>query len=271
MKIGLQVYSICDDAEKDFVAAMKKVKEMGYDGVELIAEKYGYTAEEMKKILDDVGLIAFSAHVPLGNMAEDPDATMKFYKTLGCKYVAVPWLAELTPGTEGFEKTVSDMRLVGKKAREYGMQLLYHNHDFEFVKYDGEYVLDMLYRLLTPEELQTELDTCWVNVGGENPAAYLLKYAGRAPVVHLKDFYKEDGASKDDMYELIGVEKKANQTAAFEFRPVGHGMQKFVPIVAAAEKAGADWVVVEQDRPSLGLTPMECADLSRKYLRSIGL
>jgi sugar phosphate isomerase/epimerase len=172
---------------------------------------------------------------------------------------------------EKWDETISLYREMSEAFHAEGIQLLYHNHDFEFVKVDGEYALDMLYRVIPAEHLMTEIDTCWVNVGGENPAEYVKKYTGRAPIVHLKDFYMEKGATQDDMYELIGVEKKANQTSAFEFRPVGHGVQKFPAIVDAAAEAGAGWLVVEQDRPSLGLTSMESIDISRKYLRSIGL
>lgn len=270
MKIGLQVYSIRDDAASDFAAAMKKVKEMGYDGVEL-AGAYGLSAAEIKKVLEDVGLEVISAHIPLEDMEKDPDGIFSFYEEIGCRFAAVPWMAaERRPGTERFAETVESIRAIGAKAKEHGIQLLYHNHDFEFVKVDGEYALDMLYRVVEPEYLATEIDTCWVNVAGENPAAYVRKYTGRAPIVHLKDFFMEDGADKDGMYELIGVAKKANARPSFEFRCVGHGKQFFPGIIAAAEDAGAGWLIVEQDRPSQGLSPMECADISRKYLKSIG-
>ncbi len=271
MKIGLQVYSIRDDAASDFAAAMKKVKAMGYDGVEL-AGTYGLSAEDIRRTLEEVGLEVISAHIPLDDMEKDPEGVFAFYQKIGCRFAAVPWLAEeRRPGTPRFEETVETVRRVGAVARMYGIQLLYHNHDFEFVKVDGEYALDMLYRVVEPEYLATEIDTCWVNVAGENPAAYVKKYAGRAPIVHLKDFYMEDGADKDGMYELIGVEKKANARASFEFRCVGHGKQFFPAIIEAAEAAGAEWLIVEQDRPSQGLVPMECADISRKYLKSLGL
>lgn len=271
MKIGLQVYSIRDEAAKDFAGSMKRVKEMGYDGVEL-AGTYGLSAEEIKNVLDEVGLELVSAHIPLYDMEKDPDGVFSFYRDIGCRFAAVPWLGEeRRPGTPLFEETVASIRNVGAKAREYGIQLMYHNHDFEFVKVNGEYALDILYSAIEPEYLQTEIDTCWVSVAGVDPAAYIRQYTGRAPIVHLKDFYMEKDADKDGMYELIGVDKKANARATFELRCVGHGMQSFPGIIEAAKAAGSDWVIVEQDRPSQGLTPMECADISRKYLRSIGL
>jgi sugar phosphate isomerase/epimerase len=109
---------------------------------------------------------------------------------------------------------------------------------------------------------------CWVNVGGENPSEYLLKYTGRSPVVHLKDFV---GEKSKNMYELIGIEKKPEADAQkFEFRPVGYGKQDFPAILEAAKKAGAYWVVVEQDKASMGLTPMESIAKSREYLKTVG-
>jgi len=85
-------------------------------------------------------------------------------------------------------------------------------------------------------------------------------------VVHLKDFF---GEKSDDMYELIGEETKPKRPGGFEFRPVGKGLQNFPSILEAADAAGAEWVVVEQDQPSMNLTPMECAKASVEYLRSI--
>jgi 23S rRNA (adenine2503-C2)-methyltransferase len=99
------------------------------------------------------------------------------------------------------------MKEIGKVCKANGITLLYHNHDFEFEKTeDGEYVLDALYSEIGPDLLATEIDTCWVNVGGEVPADYIRKYSGRAPIVHLKDFY---GERSENMYELIGIKSEA--------------------------------------------------------------
>jgi len=126
----------------------------------------------------------------------------------------------------------------------------------------------VLYREVPAELLKTQIDTCWVNVGGENPAQYLRKYAGRAGIVHLKDFA---GQKSERMYALIGIDddKDDGETGAFEFRPVGYGKQDFPAILAACEDVGAKWVVVEQDQPSMGKTPLECAKMSIDYLRSL--
>ena len=269
LPVAIQVYSVRKDAEADLPGTLRKIRDMGYDGVEF-AGLYGPTAAEVKAMCAEVGLTPISAHVPFVDMLKDPWGVLSQYAEIGCKYVAVPYLIpEHRPGTPNFEYVVAFIEIIAKAAKKLGMQMLYHNHDFEFMKLDGKYALDILYETVPADLLKTELDVCWVNVGGEEPAAYLRKYAGRAPVVHLKDFF---GEKSDDMYELIGIDRKApKRPSGFEFRPVGAGLQNFPEIIKAAEDAGSEWLIVEQDQPSMGLTPMECAEKSRAYLKSIGV
>lgn len=270
LPVALQVYSIREEAAKDFKKAMQTVKEIGYDGVEL-AGLYDIPAKEIKAILDEVGLVPVSAHVSeIMNGGKDLEEVLDDYVTIGVKYIAVPYLGEgMRPGDEGFDEVLKKIEAAGIAARKKGMTLLYHNHDFEFIKMpDGTYGLDYMYANTAPENLQTELDTCWVNVGGENPADYVRKYTGRAPVVHLKDF---EGSKSEQMYELIGIktEKKEEVKNTFRFRPVGSGKQDFPAILAAAVDAGAQWVVVEQDQ-WYDTPALECAKMSREYLKSLG-
>lgn len=133
---------------------------------------------------------------------------------------------------------------------------------------NGQYALDYIYTEIPADLLQTELDICWVKVAGEEPVDYIKKYAGRAPVVHLKDFYKEGKPA--NMYELIGIEtEKKEETGKFEFRPVGHGMQNIPPVLDAALEAGSKWVVVEQDQ-SYDTPALEAVKMSRDYLKGLG-
>lgn len=271
LKTALQLYSVRDEMEEDFFKTLTLVKEMGYDGVEF-AGLFDKEPAVIRDFLKELDLIPISAHVPLQDLKSDLDKVISDYSEIGCKYIAVPYLPEeLRPGTENFESTIDDIRTIGTKTKESGIQLLYHNHDFEFVKLGDEYGLDVLYSSTTPDQLATELDTCWVNVGGADPSEYVEKYSGRAPVVHLKDFYMKSRDKGGKLYELIGIQDDGEETEEenFTFMPVGCGMQDMPSIISACKSAGTEWVVVEQDRPDKGRTPMEDALISIDNLKKL--
>lgn len=270
LPVALQLYSVRGDLEADFLGTLCKVSEMGYDGVEY-AGLYGYEPAQIKHWCDSLGLVSISAHVPLAEMLADVDKVIADYKTIGCEYIVVPYVTEeRRPGGELFLQMVEEIRAIGQKAKEAGLVLLYHNHDFEFRKLEnGQCGIDYLYENIPADLLQTELDQCWVKYAGYDPVEYLQKYSGRSPVVHLKDFFVQ-GKQEGDPYALIGLdegEKKAN--TAFEFRPLGQGVQDIPAIIAASKAAGSKWLVVEQDNPSMGKTPLESAKMSIDYLNSL--
>ena len=144
LPIAVQVYSVRDCAEDNLLDTLKKIKEFGYDGVEF-AGLYGHSTDEVNSMLKETGLTAISAHVPLTDMIADADGIGKTYSELGCKYIAIPYLvAELRPGTEGFSGLRQNIIKIAETFKKYGITLLYHNHDFEFAKIDGKYLLDIL-------------------------------------------------------------------------------------------------------------------------------
>ena len=276
IKLGYQIYSAREDAEKDLGAVCAQLKEMGYDGVEF-AGFYGHSADEVKAMLDETGLIPISSHRAIPDTVEEMMEVVAYHKRIGCKFIAVPYLDEAhRPGAEGFAGMIAKIYQFSRLCKEAGIQLLYHNHDFEFIKLSGMYGLDFLYAATPCDVLKTELDCCWVKYAGEDPAAYIRKYAGRAPIVHLKDYVgrktekspyaliSADGSGKDDGTAANPAD------VAFEFRPVGYGCQDVPSLIEAGLEAGAGWFIVEQDqwynRPAL-----EAAKMSRDYLKSIGM
>jgi sugar phosphate isomerase/epimerase len=262
--IALQLYTVRNDMAADFEGTLKKVKEMGYDGVEF-AGIYGKTAAEVKAICKEIGLVPISAHLPLVDMIANPDI-MDIYKEIGCKYVAIPWLSEeYRPGNPKFSELIEKSKILVEKAETLGLKLCYHNHDFEFTKVGEEYAIDILFSEV--KGLMPEFDVCWVSVAGQDPAEYIRKYKGRQEILHLKDYV---GSRSKNMYELIGTAQHGKQVEGdFEFRPVGSGLQNFPEILKAAEEVDMKWVVVELDKPTIGLTPMECAKASIDYLKSL--
>ncbi len=269
--IGVQLYSVRDYAEKDFFGTLERIKQMGYDGVEF-AGLYGRKPAEVKEFCEKINLVPVSAHVSIEEMLTDPDKVFSDYRIIGCKFIAIPYLTEdRRPGGANYENTLIQIKSLGEKARLHNLTLLYHNHNFEFEKVGDKYFLDVLYETVPADFLQTQLDTCWVNVAGEDPAEYLKKYAGRSPVVHIKDFVMKDRKATSGLFELIGIkpsEEKADEKD-FDFRPVGYGVQDVPALIKAAEFAKSQWLIVEIDRPCLGLDSLECVKISVEYLNGL--
>lgn len=273
LPVGIQVYGLRDLLEntpEQFPAVMKQVKELGYDGVEL-AGLYGLDPVYIRDTLAEIGLTPLSAHVPLADMMADIEKIIADYQVIGVDYLVVPYLPEeyrhLTPG---YPVVIEEMKKIGAAVKAAGMKLLYHNHNFEFVRLeDGTFGFDDIYRQVPADLLMVEPDTCWIKVAGQDPVEYIHKYGSRCEVIHLKDFVKE--GNPRNLYKLIGIEteEKEEDTGFFEFRPVGFGQMLWEPILNASAEAGAKWVVVEQDE-HYDLPPMECARRSREYLKILG-
>ena len=157
--IALQLYSVRTDMKADFEGTLKKIKALGYDGVEF-AGLHGKTAAEVKKMCDEIGLVPISAHVPYSELLKGEE-TFKAYAEIGCKYIVIPSIgAEYLAGGEKNAEFIENVKRFGELAKANGMKLCYHNHDFEFEKADGEYKLDRLYSEVSADLLSTQLDTC---------------------------------------------------------------------------------------------------------------
>ena len=270
LPVAIQLYSVRDDFNKDLDGTLRQIKEMGYTGVELAGfGPHGPVA--VKSACDLHGLKVVSAHVPFDTILESPPRVFGECKVVGCDYVSIPWLGmDAAPGGEFFHRTIPVIESFGKVAKEYGLTLLYHNHDFEFRKVDGKYGLDELFEKVPAEYLQTQIDTCWVKLVGLDPAEYLRKYKGRAPLVHIKDF-TVSGKLASAPYDLIGAEGEAQkeERGTFTFKPVGSGVQDIPSVLKATEEIGTQWVIVEFDQ-SPEFPPLETAKKSRDYLKSLG-
>lgn len=261
LPVALQLFGVRDAMERDPKGTLEQVKKIGYDGVELYSFA-GLEPSEFRAVCDSLGLQVISAHGGTGFICDQIDETIEKMQTVGAKHVALAYLdPDKRPGTDGFDSFVQQMTEACKRARAAGIQVLYHNHEYEFLKLDGKYVLDHILDAFDDGLLLPELDTCWVNIGGENPEEFLKKYNGRCPIVHLKDFWFNErfAPDVDDKYKY-----------GFEIRPVGYGRQDMPGILSASEMIGAEWVVVEQDTLALGLSDIEGAELSRNYLKHLG-
>ena len=255
MKISL-IGIIGSELEKDYWGTLKKVAALGYEGIEGgINPKAASSLTEYKQNLDSLGLrlVAQGANVDL--LKNKFDEIVKTVKTLQCKYVVTYY-----GPCASKEQVLQDAQTyneIGKKLHAEGLQFCYHNHCHEFIKFNGKYGLDILLENTDPRYLAVQLDVAWVTVGGEDPANYIQKYAGRCPLIHLKDISRKVVTNNLHDPELSGI-----------WTEVGTGVVNFKSVLAAAEKAGVEWGSVEQDRPR-DLPPMESIKVSIRNLRKI--
>ncbi len=225
--VGLQLYTVRDWTEKDFVGTVRKVAEMGYAGVEF-AGYGGLSAEAMGELLDETGLEPAGSHVAIPLMEEDLEGVIRYNQAIGNPFVGVPWMATELRNPAGFRQVAKKMNVWGQAYAEAGIQLYYHNHNFEFEMMDGVTGWEILMNETDPDLVYFETDVYWMRYAGYDPAELIKRYADRIALVHLKDMTGEGDART--------------------FAEVGEGTTDFAPIFAAAEAADADWYIVEQDR-----------------------
>lgn len=247
LPISLQLYTVRDEVEKDYVGTLRRVAEIGYAGVE-----FGGTGdlspEEFKQVLADLGLKPTGQHIPLDRLETDLDRVLDDTQTIGNRYVVCPWLPEdRRRDAEDWKRTAELFDSIGARCRDRGLAFCYHNHSFEFTRFDGGYGLDLLYGNSDPDLVKAEIDTYWVQHGGESPAAYLRKYADRTVLVHLKDMLADEAKT---------------------FAEVGEGILDWDAVFAAAGTGMAAWGIVEQDR--CRRPPLESARLSFRNLQNMG-
>jgi len=245
--IALQLYTVRDEIEKNLAGTLRKVAEIGYAGVEFAG--FGeWEAAELKSLLAELQLEIAGGHVPIDQLEKELDRVIQFTLELGNPYIVCPWIPEERRKDKADWLAIARLfNSIGEKCAENGLTFCYHNHSFEFVKFGDTYALDLLFAATKPELVKAELDTYWIKHGGADPVEYLKCYAGRCPLVHLKDMADDEERS---------------------FAEVGEGVLDWDAIFEAAEEGGADWYIVEQD--TCPGPPIESARLSFENLKSWG-
>lgn len=263
-KIGLQLYSVREDIANDLVGTLKAVKAAGYDYVESAGPGfYGLDAEEARKVLDECGLTLVSVHT-----TDTSENNLTFLNTLGVRNLTIPYYS-IDNYKEDLDGALNYFNECAEKIKNYGMRLFYHNHDFEFEQIDGKKIIDRVFTETNEGAIAPQFDVCWVTYGGSDPGEYIRKYAYKnMPMAHLKDFVCK-GVVKGAVYDLIeqGPTKKSKEENLFRFKPVGQGVVGFDNVLAAAEEAGIEYLIVEQDN-SYETPALEAAKQSREFLKN---
>lgn len=258
---GLALYTLRDAMGSDANETLKLVSDAGYRYVEAAGYNngmfYNMKPEDFKSYLESLNLSPVSTHQGAVT-TENAEAMMADVKAAGFQYFVIPvppmGLFKFDPETRQMSMTGGAKNLaeildtLGAKAKEAGLELLYHNHDFEFVKdADGIVPIDYLLENCNPDLVNFQMDLYWVTKAGADPVAYFEKYPGRFKIWHVKDM-DEQG----------------------RFAPVGKGTIDFSRILAQKEKSGMLYYMVEQDMTFDGLEPLEAIKISHDGLGEFG-
>ena len=248
--VALQLYTVRDLTETDFVGTVKQVSEMGYAGVEMAGNTGGMSPAALRAFLGDLGLGLAGSHVGIEQLESNLDQVIEDNLTLGNPWVVCPYMPDdRRQDAAGWRAVAGVLSEIGAKVKAAGLQLCYHNHSFEYETFDGETGFDIFYGAADAELVQAEIDTYWVQHGGGDPADWCARMKHRMPVVHVKDMIILDG----------------QQTMA----EVGEGNLNWPRIIDACRQAGVQWYAVEQD--VCHRDPFESMAISLRNLQAMGL
>jgi len=272
LPIGLELYTVRQQFLKDPKGTLAAVAAIGYGEVELFS--FGRTAPaDLKAMVSAAGLKAPSGHTSAQALSGNLDATVAQFRDAGLDYMICAFPA-VRPGVaqplvriagrpfvptfelEDYKWMAGVFNKAGAKCQEAGLQLGYHCHNLDFKEFDGQPALDYLLQNTDAKLVQLEHDCFWVARAGKDPVDYMKRYAGRVPILHIKDM-------KPGLTPTTDI----TQGGGDAFTEVGKGVIDWKRIFAAAPDAGVKHYFVEQDK--CDGQPMDCARASYEYLKNM--
>lgn len=244
-RIGVQLYTVRAEMERDLEGTLARVAEIGYKEVEF-AGYFGRSPEQIKATLDRVGLTSPSGHMPYESLGDDWGQVLDRAAAIGHQYAVVAWTPQEERRTmDDWKRIAEKFNRAGEQTRRAGLTFAYHNHDFEFTAIDGHLPFDLLLERTDPSIVKLEMDLYWITLAGGDPFAYFSKYPGRFPMVHVKDLKR---GAKPPMVD------------------VGTGDINFSAIFARRKDAGIEHYFVEHDEPA---SAFDSISASYRYLKQL--
>jgi len=245
LPIAIQLYTLRDELDKDFIGTLEKVAKIGYEGVEFAG--YGnIPATTMKSHLERLNLKVAGAHVSLERLQNTLLEEIEYNKIIGNKYIVCPWTKFET--MQQYLECAALLEGIGTTLKHHGLELVYHNHAHEFELFGGMYGLDILFSNTIESTLKAEIDTYWVEYANVNSTQYLKKLTNRCPLIHQKDM---DNTTKRGFTEL------------------GTGVLDLKKMYRTYQEIGVEWYIVEQDECTI--PPLESIEISYNNLKKMGL
>jgi sugar phosphate isomerase/epimerase len=241
-RIGVQLYTVRTEMEKDVEATLARVAAIGYQEVEF-AGYFGRTPEQIKSTLAANGLSAPASHVSWESLENGWSRVLDEAARAGHTYVVVAWLPEDRRTLDDYRRWAGIFNEAGRAAQAAGLRYGYHNHDFEFTPTGDTLPYDVLLSETDPELVTLEMDLFWITKGGQDPLAYAERHPGRFQLVHVKDM--------DAQGTMVDV---------------GAGRIDFAAIFARSPQAGIRHYFVEHDQPA---DPFASIEASYRHLRAL--
>ena len=250
--LGAQLFTVKDFTKTipDIAKTFKKVADIGYTAVQISG--FGpVDPKEVSKICDDSGLTVAATHVGWERFLNELDEVIAEHKMWKCKHAAIGSLSREYRSLDGLKRFLDELGPVSEKLLQEGIDFSYHNHNHELARYGNKTWLEMLYEQASPEQLKAEIDVYWIQAGGGDPAAWIRKYPGRQPLLHLKDM-------------VVTPDREQR------FAEIGEGNLNWPSILQAASESGVKWYLVEQDT-CYEHDPFESLAVSYRNLVGMGL
>ena len=248
-QVAAQLYTVRDYCQTAAALAVTagKIRAIGYEAVQLSGLGPIPNAE-IRRIMAGEGLTICATHEPSAVILDDPEQAIDTLRQFGCDLTAYPYPQDVDfTSADSIHTLVRKLDAAGAKFRAAGLTLGYHNHDIEFLRFQGAPVLDYIFARTDPRHLAGELDTYWVQHGGGDCVEWCRKLRGRLPFIHLKD------------YAMTRERKPV-------FGEIGQGNLPFARIIAEAEASGCRWFIVEQD--TCPRDPFASLQISFDYVKS---
>jgi sugar phosphate isomerase/epimerase len=263
--IGIQLYTVREDANRDLPGTLKRLATIGYKEVET-AGFYGKSGKELRAIFTDHGLSAPSAHTSMTEIQKNAQKLIDGAAELGAKYLVCSFPALPDGAAPASGKTLANtitldhwkwnadqLNRFGELAKKAGLRAGYHNHNMEFRNYGGKVGFDQLLQWTDPALITFELDLGWVVTAGADPVAYLKKHSQRISLLHVKDLRKD---------AVTLTEEVRPQTTE-----VGSGRLDWKSIFAACDPKQVQHYFVEQE--NFEQPALEAVAKSYEYLSTL--
>lgn len=256
-QIGAQMYTLREHCKTpaDIAKTCAKLKQIGFGAVQ--ASALGpIEPKELKKILDDNGLVCAATHRSLDQMRDTPDTLIEEHRVLGCELTALGGFGFGGADEAGWDRFIKDFNAAAGVLNQKGLRVGYHNHSHEWAPFGGPDKISVertpINKLINglDESVWFELDTYWVAHAGADPAAWIRRCAGRIPAVHVKDM-------------TITSDRKQKMCE------VGAGNINWPAVLEACKSAGVKWYLIERDDGDLD--PFESLRISLENLNKMGV